>query len=424
MADKVLQPTTAPPLRIARLLLIALLVLALASAIAFVGSRLIKPTPVIPQGGSAVFVFSSIVGETGGDIYLSRADGTDLRQLTSGAGIRSLPIWSPDGTRIAYRDWRSGTESIIVMDPGGGTMTTLATTPASAPSCVRGNLAWSPTGTSLVFPTSPVCDSRYELFIVAADGSSPATGLLAPGTDSAFPDWSPDGKQIAFLGSEAAGPSAVYVADVGSAGALSGGLEAHRIDLGPDGSQAGPRHLAPPLKNVLSGPQWSPDGTELAATNGQLGAITETTGIVIMKPDGSGQRVIAEDVGNPLWAPIWAPSGRQLAYVRAVDRSEFFNGRPCTVRFWVINADGTDERRLDPIGDGCDLAPSWSPDGTRLAVLLIGITDPNPSFNVSIITVDGSEPTVTLGDGSGGTWQPIAVPLPPTPSFAVPASTP
>ena len=54
MADKVLRPTTAPPLRTAWLLLIALLVLALAFGFVVVGSRLLNPTPVIPQGGAAV----------------------------------------------------------------------------------------------------------------------------------------------------------------------------------------------------------------------------------------------------------------------------------------------------------------------------------------------------------------------------------
>jgi dipeptidyl aminopeptidase/acylaminoacyl peptidase len=195
MADKVLQPTMAPPLRAAWLLLIALLIVALVAGIALVGSRLLKPTPVIPQGGSAVFVFSSIVGDTGGDIFLARADGTDVRQLTSGPGLESTPTWSPDGTRIAYRVWEGGADSIVVMDPGGGNTKTLASTPSTASYCARGDLAWSPDGTSLIFQTSPVCDMTFELLIVPSDGSSPATKLLAPGLEGRYADWSPDGSR-------------------------------------------------------------------------------------------------------------------------------------------------------------------------------------------------------------------------------------
>jgi Tol biopolymer transport system component len=408
MADKVLQPATAPPLRMARLLLIALLVVALAGAVAFVGSRLIKPTPVIPKGGAAVAALASFVGnatgQIGGDIFIVRADGTDMRQLTNGPGLRVDPVFSPDGTRIAYREWLAGSQSVVVMDAGGN-KTTLDTRPASGAFCAKGNMVWSPDGSRLVFPTSPVCDIRYELFVVAADGSSNATALLAPGIDSVFPDWSPDGNQIAFMGSEGAGAAAAYVVDVGSGDLLSGGLQAHRI--GPDSVAS---------LTDASTLQWSPDGTELAASTGSLVTITEPSSIVIMKPDGSGQRMIAEASGNPLRNPIWAPSGRQLAYVRAVDPSEYFSGRPCTARVWVIDADGTDARQLDPLTEGCDMTPSWSPDGTRLAVLLIGVDDPNPSFHISMVTLDGSEPIVTLGDGSVGSWQPVVAPLPPAPS--------
>ena len=56
MADKVLQPTTSPPLRAAWLLIIALLLVALVAGVAIVGSRLLTPSPVIPQGGAAVML--------------------------------------------------------------------------------------------------------------------------------------------------------------------------------------------------------------------------------------------------------------------------------------------------------------------------------------------------------------------------------
>ena len=93
----------------------------------------------------------------------------------------------------------------------------------------------------------------------------------------------------------------------------------------------------------------------------------DAEGIYIVKADGSGQRLLAERAGNP----TWSPDGQQLAFHRTVDPSEYVHDRPCTVRTWIIDADGSDERQLDEIGDGCGAPPLWSPDGTRLASVLI-----------------------------------------------------
>ena len=68
----------------------------------------------------------------------------------------------------------------------------------------------------------------------------------------------------------------------------------------------------------------------------------DAEGIYIVKADGSGQRLLTERAGNP----TWSPDGQQLAFHRTVDPSEYVHDRPCTVRTWVIDADGSDEREL------------------------------------------------------------------------------
>jgi Tol biopolymer transport system component len=409
MATDVTQPAAARPQRFALLLLIALLAVALAVGVAVVGSRLLRSTDPIPQGGSAVLVFASLADPSGApavDIYTVRADGTDLRRLTSGPGDKGAVAFSPDGRRIAYRLWHDGIESVVVMDAAGGNATTLASNTVSASYCSRGAIAWAPDGSSLIFPVSATCEvltgppQEFDLFIVAADGSTPATKLLAEGTEGVHATWSPDGTRIAFMGREVGQRAGYYVVDAGSGSAVSGGLTPRRI-----GTRAGD------LENSNADIQWAPDGSRFAV-------ISETSDLVTIGADGSAPRVLARQA----YSPRWSPDGRRLAFHRQVDPSEFFADRPCTARIWVVDADGSNERRLEDLSDGCDAPPSWSPDGTRITGSLIASTVTAPALgpHLGVITVDGSSPTVILQDGPTVSWQPVAAPLPPAPSVPAP----
>ena len=393
--------STAIPLRWAWLLLIALLALALVAGGAIVGSRLLPAAAVIPQGGAAVFAYNS-----NGDIFTVRADGTDVRQLTSGPDIESDPTWSPDGTRIAYRLWQDGGESIAVMDGAGANRTTVAATGKPRQDCGPGGVAWSPDSAALVFAGSDVCVGTSDLFIVPSDASSPATKLLAPGVGGQAPAWSPDGTRLAFEGRESTGGTGLLVVDVGTGGALAGGLVPHRIsDAGDDPAQS------------WWDARWSPDGTEVAASAGTNADCvyydTGTQDVFVVQADGSGQRPLAAETAKE-YVPTWSPDGQRLAFQRLVDPSEWVNGRPCTTSTWLIDRDGSNERRLEGFGPD-PVPPQWSPDGTLIA-------GGGPAFQpqelaLYFVPVDGS-PLVAVdvnNDLGTGTWQPFAVPFPMAP---------
>lgn len=89
---------------------------------------------VSPDGTQIVFLKVPEVGETGQEIWLMRADGTDQRKLLSfpHEGFAS-PVWSPDGRWIAYLRFKSvpndsevwielfnlehGTKTVVVSEP-------------------------------------------------------------------------------------------------------------------------------------------------------------------------------------------------------------------------------------------------------------------------------------------------------------------
>jgi Tol biopolymer transport system component len=204
---------------------------------------------------------------------------------------------------------------------------------------------WSPDGRKIAFASTP---GFFDLWSMNADG----TGLkqLTDSDSDEFPTWSPDGNRIAF--------NRVYY------------LGSQRSDLwimDADGSNA--HIVSGTAPDYVFEPSWSPDGSRIAYSN--LGQI------ITIRPDGTDRRVVIEGVGGASpRAPDWSPDGTRLAFFH---RDDFARDT-----LYTANADGSSPRRIAENSS----YPSWSPDGTKIA---FSKYESFPGQSAFIVNADGTD---------------------------------
>jgi TolB protein len=57
------------------------------------------------------------------------ADGSSVTRVTDTSGSDSSPVWSPDGTRIAFESFREGKSEVYVVNADGSGLTRLTNGP-------------------------------------------------------------------------------------------------------------------------------------------------------------------------------------------------------------------------------------------------------------------------------------------------------
>jgi TolB protein len=276
------------------------------------------------------------------EIYLMNGDGTNVRRITHNTTGEGFPALSPDGKRIVFESNRLRKESdpinwaslfVMNVDGSGGV------------SLVPGNSAtWSRDSKSIAFHASasgkgkPItglpgaASNDSDIFILNVDDflskKSPARNITNnPAAVDDDPDWSPDGKKIAFTS------HAVTDDQTNSVTA-----EIYVIDANGKGK---PRRLTNNTEEERA-PDWSPDGKLIAymCRKGEAaeGRSIGTFEICIMNADGSGQKRITNNRVAELTVS-WSPDGKQIIFHRAV-------GGVGQYQLFTINADGTGEKQL------------------------------------------------------------------------------
>ena len=127
-----------------------------------------------------------------GDLWLVPREGGEARLLTSGSGTKTDPIFSPDGSMIAFTGDYDGNVDVYVMPSGGGVPHRLTHHPS-----VDEVVGWTPDNKAVLFRSTRNSYSRFNrLFTVSLDGGLPHELPLPTAEAGAF---SSDGKHIAYV---------------------------------------------------------------------------------------------------------------------------------------------------------------------------------------------------------------------------------
>ncbi|MBD5656418.1 MAG: PD40 domain-containing protein, partial [Candidatus Eremiobacteraeota bacterium] len=135
---------------------------------------------------------TSIAFAYGGDIWTVPRDGGDARRLVTGFGLETGPIFSPDGSRIAFSGNYDGNVDVYVVPAAGGEPRRLTYHPG--PDIAVG---WTPNGKDVLFRSSRASYSDPDaLFTVSADGGFPTE---LPLTMAESGSYSPDATHLAYV---------------------------------------------------------------------------------------------------------------------------------------------------------------------------------------------------------------------------------
>ena len=161
------------------------------------------------------------------------------------------------------------------------------------------------------------------------------------------PEWSPDGRHIAFtVGEPETNSSAIFVATPDG--------EIRRLSLARRGA---PEQAGEPVMRTLLPEPWTPDGAsvfylaggDIRAADARTGAARTVVDFGATSPGYTPQQYF----NGP--DPVLSPDGSKLAYIRESE-------------LWVLDLEDGGVRQLTSShGEGWhNLQPRWSPDGTKI----------------------------------------------------------
>jgi hypothetical protein len=278
--------------------------------------------------------------------------------------LNDQPLPGLEG-RIAYRQTTERGANLLMTTANGARQILLASDLGNSPQVV------SPDGRSIAL-WHHKADSRSDLYVI--DIASGRRTLVAPDRSGpwSLPTWSPDNQKIVF--------DDLYTLFM----------------VNVNGTQVQPLMQGYPVISA----DWSPNGQEVAFTSWQSFS-SGTTDVGIVRADGSTIAIIrrnARFIG-------WSPDGTRFLF----QQSQAYNPTQSDPNLYVINKDGSGERKLSDYSDLSLLNAHWRND-SEIAIV-VSTDSTSTACEVLKANVDSGlhetlASTVACWDGLG--WSPNA----------------
>jgi len=238
-------------------------------------------------------------------LWLADSKGRQSHAISDGSWNDRSPLWSPDGTRIAFLSDRSSKYQIYVLPVNSPAQVLQVTHVEQEPL----TLSWSPDGTMLAFTARMVPEP-----------------MEAP--------WAPPAL-LPLLRPLRKGPTQIFV--VSASGGTAQRITGAELDYSGE-------------------PAWMPDGRSLVcAAQGQI--------FSIRLADHAVRELTRNGLANS--EPLPSPDGSKIAWVASDVKPQNYVVR----RLWVMNADGARARMLTGSLDRDVMHPQWSNDSRTVYFL-------------------------------------------------------
>ena len=237
------------------------------------------------------------------DIWImDLARGTSSRVVSDGVGaVTAAAIWSPDGTRLAFRSNRTGVIQLYERSAaGGGDDRLLPNADNSSSNLIATD--WSPDGRQIL-GTNPTAGAGSDLWLFPLGNDAKPTRFIGSPADEMQGNFSPDGRLVAYT-SNVSGRFEIYVetipqSDRKSLVSTSGGYEPR---WRADGREL--YYLSDDRKlmavDVAAGPSFGVP-RPLFQTHVSAGVTSLRAHYV---PSRDGQRFLVNEVTDPAASPI------------------------------------------------------------------------------------------------------------------------